>query len=60
MRRIADRLPPEIPRQAHPDRRKNEAEYWTKREQDWLLETWARPLDLDESYEQSCSILNLP
>jgi hypothetical protein len=53
----------------------------TKRENEWLLETWvhplklgrclptvplwladdlAVPLELDESYEQSCSILNLP
>jgi hypothetical protein len=51
------------------------------RESDWLLETWAEPLnigrplptlplwlaadlalplDLDESYEQSCGVLNLP
>lgn len=53
----------------------------TKRENDWLLETWmqslglgrplptvplwladdlAVPLELDESYEQSCGILNIP
>jgi hypothetical protein len=53
----------------------------TKREDEWLLETWtdplglgrplptvplwladnlAVPLELDESYEQSCSILNIP
>jgi hypothetical protein len=53
----------------------------TKRENKWLLETWAQPLalgrplptmplwladnlavplELDESYEQSCSILNIP
>jgi len=53
----------------------------TKRENEWLLETWAQslglgrplptvplwladdlavPLELDESYEQSCSILSLP
>jgi hypothetical protein len=53
----------------------------TKRENEWLLETWAQslglgqplptvplwladnlavPLELEESYEQSCSILNIP
>jgi Protein of unknown function (DUF4058) len=53
----------------------------TKRDNDWVLETWAQalglgqplptvplwladdlavPLELDESYEQSCSILNIP
>ncbi len=32
MRSIADRLPPEIARQIHPDRRKNEAEYWAVRD----------------------------
>ena len=53
----------------------------TKRENEWMLETWAQtlglgwplptvplwladdlavPLELDESYEQSCSILNIP
>jgi hypothetical protein len=53
----------------------------TKRENEWLLETWAQslalgrplptvplwladnlavPLELDESYEQSCNVLNLP
>ncbi len=53
----------------------------TKRENEWLLETWTQslalgrplptvplwladdlavPLELDESYEQSCSILNIP
>jgi hypothetical protein len=52
-----------------------------RRADEWLLETWAQPLDLgrslptvplwlandlavpldlDESYEQSCSILNIP
>jgi hypothetical protein len=30
---IADRLPPEIARQIHPDRRKNEAAYWAIRDQ---------------------------
>jgi hypothetical protein len=30
---IADQLPPEIARQIHPDRRKNEAEYWAVRDQ---------------------------
>ena len=33
MRSIADQLPPEIARQIHPDRRKNEAEYWAVRDQ---------------------------
>jgi hypothetical protein len=53
----------------------------TKRQKEWLLETWTQPLDLEralptvplwvadnlavpleleESYEQSCSILNIP
>jgi hypothetical protein len=32
MKSIADRLPPEIARQIHPDRRKNEAEYWALRD----------------------------
>ena len=53
----------------------------TKRENEWLLETWAQtlalgrplptvplwladdlavPLELNESYEQSCGILNIP
>lgn len=30
---IVDQLPPEIARQLHPDRRKNEAEYWAAREE---------------------------
>ena len=33
MKSIADRLPPEIARQIHPDRRKNEAAYWAARDQ---------------------------
>jgi hypothetical protein len=33
MKSIADQLPPEIARQLHPDRRKNEADYWTVRDQ---------------------------
>lgn len=33
MKRIADQLPPEMARQLHPDRRKNEARYWTARDQ---------------------------
>jgi Family of unknown function (DUF5678) len=33
MKSIADRLPPEIARQLHPDRRKNEAAYWAVRDQ---------------------------
>jgi hypothetical protein len=33
MTSIADQLPPEIARQIHPDRRKNEADYWAAREQ---------------------------
>src|SRR5437773_756009 len=33
MNRIADQLPPEIARQIHPDRRKNEAAYWAVRDQ---------------------------
>ncbi len=33
MKSIADQLPPEIARQIHPDRRKNEAEYWAVRDQ---------------------------
>ena len=33
MKNIADRLPPEIARQIHPDRRKNEAAYWAVRDQ---------------------------
>ncbi len=33
MQNIADQLPPEIARQIHPDRRKNEAAYWTVRDQ---------------------------
>jgi hypothetical protein len=33
MRNIADQLPPEIARQLHPDRRKNEAGYWAVRGQ---------------------------
>lgn len=32
MKNIADLLPPEIARQIHPDRRKNEAEYWVARD----------------------------
>jgi Family of unknown function (DUF5678) len=32
MNSIADRLPPEIAEQIHPDRRKNEAGYWAARE----------------------------
>jgi hypothetical protein len=38
MMSIADQLPPEIARQIHPDRRKNEADYWSVREQ--LLEEY--------------------
>jgi hypothetical protein len=33
MRSISDQLPPEIVRQIHPDRRKNEAAYWSVRDQ---------------------------
>jgi predicted aspartyl protease len=33
MRSIVDQLPPEIASQIHPDRRKNEAEYWNARDQ---------------------------
>lgn len=33
MNSIADRLPPEIARQVHPDRRRNEAAYWAIRDQ---------------------------
>jgi hypothetical protein len=33
MKSIADRLPPEIAGQIHPDRRKNEAAYWDVRDQ---------------------------
>ena len=33
MKPIADQLPPEIARQLHPDRRKNELEYWEARDQ---------------------------
>jgi hypothetical protein len=33
MRSIADQLPPEIARQLHPDRRKNEAGYWAARDE---------------------------
>jgi hypothetical protein len=32
MKSIADQLPPEIAAQLHPDRRKNEAEYWMVRD----------------------------
>src|SRR5438128_11708189 len=38
MRSIADQLPPEIARHIHPDRRKNEVEYWAVRDQ--LLEQY--------------------
>jgi hypothetical protein len=38
MNQIADQLPPEIARQIHPDRRKNEAAYWAVRDQ--LLEQY--------------------
>jgi len=33
MKSIADQLPPEIASQIHPDRRRNELEYWTVRDQ---------------------------
>src|SRR5262245_27393525 len=33
MKSIADQLPPEIARQIHPDRRKNEEAYWATRDQ---------------------------
>src|SRR5882724_6718820 len=33
MKSIADQLPPEIAKLLHPDRRKNEAEYWAARDQ---------------------------
>ena len=33
MKSIADQLPPEIARQLHPDRRKNEQAYWAMRDQ---------------------------
>ncbi len=33
MKSIADQLPPEIARQIHPDRRRNEAAYWAVRDQ---------------------------
>ena len=38
MKNIADQLPPEIARQIHPDRRKNEVAYWALRDQ--LLEQY--------------------
>ena len=38
MKNIADQLPPEIARQIHPDRRKNEAAYWAVR--DHLLDQY--------------------
>jgi hypothetical protein len=38
MKSIADQLPPEIARQIHPDRRKNETAYWAVREK--LLEQY--------------------
>jgi hypothetical protein len=38
MKSIADQLPPEIARQIHPDRRKNEVDYWAVRDQ--LLEQY--------------------
>ena len=43
MKSIADQLPPEIARQLHPDRRKNEAEYWAVRDQ--LLDQYKGPVD---------------
>jgi predicted aspartyl protease len=33
MKSIADQLPPEVARQLHPDRRKNEVGYWAARDQ---------------------------
>ena len=33
MKNIIDQLPPEIARQIHPDRRKNEDSYWAVRDQ---------------------------
>jgi hypothetical protein len=33
MKSIAERLPPEIAKLIHPDRRKNEVEYWAVRDQ---------------------------
>jgi hypothetical protein len=33
MKSVADQLPPDIARQIHPDRRKNEAGYWAARDQ---------------------------
>src|SRR5947208_7806023 len=33
MNSLADQLPPEIPRQIHPDWRRNEAAYWSARDQ---------------------------
>src|SRR5437667_8796492 len=38
MKRIVDQLPPEIARQIHPDRRRNEEAYWAVRDQ--LLEEY--------------------
>jgi Family of unknown function (DUF5678) len=38
MKPIADQLPPEIAQQIHPDRRKNEEDYWVVRDQ--LLEQY--------------------
>lgn len=38
MKNIADQLPPDIARQIHPDRRKNESAYWAVRDQ--LLEQY--------------------
>ena len=42
MKSIADQLPPDIARQIHPDRRKNEAAYWAVRDQflDQYLGQW--------------------
>src|SRR5438874_13228203 len=33
MKNIADQLPPDIAGQIHPDRRKNEVDYWSVRDQ---------------------------
>ena len=40
MKKIADQLPPEIAKQIHPDRRKNEEGYWFVRDQ--LLDKYPR------------------
>ena len=58
MRSLADRVPPEIARQIHPDRRKNEAAYWATRDQ-LLGQTGSGPITAEISGQAAPGLQSL-